>query len=582
MTQKGSKTLLLPEPMDPIELLPSATSAERNAVLEAQVQSLTERLNALIEVVMESHAQAWGDTHELESVTVAANTTAIAAISTDTFLLPMMIAGAFTVSGGPVWTGITIKYGATEYIVANDSTGSTSDIIVWNPARNSGLAFTAYNLESTYTPQVGDWVMAWFDGTNVWPAVQAPVMHAGLLKANSVTATEISTTTISVSSLTNDSDWDGTLDTIEDGLLLSQKGITLNPASNYDSYIRSGQTDFDTGTGYWIGMKAGPPKLPKLSIGNSSGVKFVFDGAGIKLTGSVIVSAASGGRVEIFPDATTGIACWNNAGTPAKVFEVLVTGDHAGDVTLGDYANNNGCKWDQVLETFDIRGTLNAADIDAGSLTLDGITIDVTAGTATIGNSLLTGDGSGNVYVGSTASYGVTYSVEFGKDANGVGYWQQRIWSSTWYTTTQAVSDDADQCGVLIRSDTTSTPEVYACIGHAEAVVGNSLGIRSVNGGLGGGFPDFDLSGSTLQSFDCCLFTAASPTDNASSRPGYDVILGIDATERAIIDWSDGGKLKVNAEAITGGTAVFSGSFSIENGDLVTVVNGIIVTVTTP
>lgn len=48
--------------------------------------------------------------------------------------------------------------------------------------------------------------------------------------------------------------------------------------------IRSGQTDYDTGTGWWIGNKSGTPKL---SIGNSAGYKLTWDGSNLTIVGTV-------------------------------------------------------------------------------------------------------------------------------------------------------------------------------------------------------------------------------------------------------------------------------------------------------
>jgi|GEM_PF-2070312 len=54
---------------------------------------------------------------------------------------------------------------------------------------------------------------------------------------------------------------------------LTAGGITLNGGT-----IKSGQTAFDTGTGFWLGDDAGTPKF---SIGNSAGDKLTWDGSNI-------------------------------------------------------------------------------------------------------------------------------------------------------------------------------------------------------------------------------------------------------------------------------------------------------------
>lgn len=47
--------------------------------------------------------------------------------------------------------------------------------------------------------------------------------------------------------------------------------------------IRSGQTDFNVGTGFWLGNVA---NLPKFSIGSSSGNQMSWDGTNLRVTGN--------------------------------------------------------------------------------------------------------------------------------------------------------------------------------------------------------------------------------------------------------------------------------------------------------
>lgn len=53
--------------------------------------------------------------------------------------------------------------------------------------------------------------------------------------------------------------------------------LTLNSSG----HIKSGQTDFNIGTGFWLGLASGTPKF---SIGNPSGENMVWDGAHLTLT----------------------------------------------------------------------------------------------------------------------------------------------------------------------------------------------------------------------------------------------------------------------------------------------------------
>jgi len=133
-------------------------------------------------------------------------------------------------------------------------------------------------------------------------------------------------------------------------------------------FFRSGQTAFDMGTGFWIGNSNGTPRL---SIGDSSGVKLTWDGASLNIVGASIKTTSSGARVEIFPTSNIGIVAYD--GGDGEVFKIVVGGNDTGDVIIGHYAANQGCKWDRSESTFYVRGKLNADDLVAGIVSMDRI-----------------------------------------------------------------------------------------------------------------------------------------------------------------------------------------------------------------
>lgn len=97
--------------------------------------------------------------------------------------------------------------------------------------------------------------------------------------------------------------WDGeTLSIIGDMVLGS------------DNFLRSGQTDYDTGTGFWIGNDGGTPKF---SIGNSAGDKLTWNGSVLELVGGLEFNQVDeftpgwGG----FSSAPTGAALYLNLGS---------------------------------------------------------------------------------------------------------------------------------------------------------------------------------------------------------------------------------------------------------------------------
>lgn len=76
------------------------------------------------------------------------------------------------------------------------------------------------------------------------------------------------------------------------------------------------------------------------------------------ITGRRVTTSLADARVDMFPDANTGIVAYDNAA--AKVFEVLVAGTDVGDVTIGNYAADKGAKWDKSAATFNVKGALTA------------------------------------------------------------------------------------------------------------------------------------------------------------------------------------------------------------------------------
>jgi len=68
-------------------------------------------------------------------------------------------------------------------------------------------------------------------------------------------------------------------------------------------YVRQGQTDFDTGEGFWIGDDSGTPKL---SIGDSDGAKLTWDGSKLKVGGDILNTGdGSDGALNVTSGTTT-------------------------------------------------------------------------------------------------------------------------------------------------------------------------------------------------------------------------------------------------------------------------------------
>lgn len=61
-------------------------------------------------------------------------------------------------------------------------------------------------------------------------------------------------------------------------------------------HVRAGQTDYDNGTGFFLGFHSGTPKM---SLGNSSGSKVTWDGTTLSVTGSLIENRAYGSGTSL-------------------------------------------------------------------------------------------------------------------------------------------------------------------------------------------------------------------------------------------------------------------------------------------
>ena len=80
------------------------------------------------------------------------------------------------------------------------------------------------------------------------------------------------------------------------------------------NYIKGGQTDYDTGVGFFLGYSGGAYKF---SLGDSAGTKMTWDGMNLNvtggtITGSTIQTASSGKRIKINSD---GIIMYTGVGS---------------------------------------------------------------------------------------------------------------------------------------------------------------------------------------------------------------------------------------------------------------------------
>lgn len=92
-----------------------------------------------------------------------------------------------------------------------------------------------------------------------------------------------------------------------------------------------------------------------------------------KVGGQYVTTTDVTAKVEIFPDANTGIVAYAGNGT-SEVFKVVVDGTDVGDVSMGDYAGGSGVLWDQSASTMKIKGDMEAGSIDGVTITGGSVT----------------------------------------------------------------------------------------------------------------------------------------------------------------------------------------------------------------
>lgn len=103
--------------------------------------------------------------------------------------------------------------------------------------------------------------------------IEAGTITGDKIAANTITGTNIEALNITGKSLVADTGIIG-------GWTLSNNTL-VGPAG---AIIRSGQTDFDVGTGFWIGNVNGTPKF---SFGVSGGDSAAWDGSNLRITGAL-------------------------------------------------------------------------------------------------------------------------------------------------------------------------------------------------------------------------------------------------------------------------------------------------------
>jgi len=169
-----------------------------------------------------------------------------------------------------------------------------------------------------------------------------------------------------------------------------------------------------------IGLSMSPQSVGQ-TIVSPNMVGGVMDGVSYR-------SNSNGARLEIFPewDPTIAQVVYNAAGT--QTFKIEIDGDNTGDITIGDYANDNGLLWDNSAGIFYIKGAItltntisssDISDVDAYATDQDKqkfstLNVDTPTGTGLFLDATHLGyydtnawktymDSSGNFYLGGSS-----------------------------------------------------------------------------------------------------------------------------------------------------------------------------------
>lgn len=112
-----------------------------------------------------------------------------------------------------------------------------------------------------------------------------------------------------------------------------------------------------------------------------------------ELYAPTIKTAYTKARIELTAD---GLIMYDD--DDYKKFAVYLKGDDAGDITIGNKSSNKYVEWDESAGILTIRGSLNADDIDAGTISADRMdvsqldAITTNTGTLVIDESMTAGD----------------------------------------------------------------------------------------------------------------------------------------------------------------------------------------------
>lgn len=134
---------------------------------------------------------------------------------------------------------------------------------------------------------------------------------------------------------------------------ISGGNITIDSSTN-NGYIATGQTAYNTGTGFWVGSVSGTAKL---SLGNSAGNYLTWDGSTLTVNGSINVTGGNASTQTYAQGVASSAA---NAAQSAAASDATAKANAAQAVAIGAAASDATTKANAAQAT-----SIQAASLDA-------------------------------------------------------------------------------------------------------------------------------------------------------------------------------------------------------------------------
>jgi hypothetical protein len=402
-----------------------------------------------------------------------------------------------------------------------DSSTNNGYIATGQTAYNTGTGFWVGSVSGTAKLSLGNSAgnyLTW-DGSSL--SIKGSIVLVNTIPSGNVSglgtlATQNSVAYGDITGTKPPSNADVTLNAINGSLTLTGGGLVL---ASGGASIRGGQTNYNTGTGFWLGDVSGTTKF---SIGNPAGNYLTWDGSALKVGGEI--SSTSGtiggftiGASQLYTGSKSTYAS-NNAGV---------------------YVGNDGIKLGSAFYV-DSNGSLTASSITAtGSITSTSGNI---AGTTTVGN-------------------GTTSAVTIGGAINAAGNLVTNLINSKLDTSSSTILssfafETSNYAGALKAG--TITWDASGAITGGSGIVINAKGII----GAAAGVPTFSIDSTTGAAIFKGDITGASGTFSGTLSATVGTIGGLtiaasrlhSGTKTALNDTVNGFYLGTDGVSLKGGT----------------------------